>query len=73
MSLHSQHYPRSSDFDDKVDKAMACVCVCVCVCVSVCVCVCVCVSVCVCLCVCVCVCTSEMDWHREGWTGEAIV
>ena len=23
--------------------------------------------------VCVCVYTSGMDWHREGWTGEAIV
>ena len=29
MSLHSPHYPRSSGFDDKVDKAMVCVCVCV--------------------------------------------
>ena len=27
MSLHSQHYPRSSG-SDKVDKAMVCVCVC---------------------------------------------
>ena len=41
----SQHYPRSSGFDDKVDKAM----------------------------VCGCVYTSEMDWHREGWTGDAMV
>ena len=23
--------------------------------------------------VCGCVYTSGMDWHREGWTGEAIV
>ena len=45
MSLHSQHYPMSSSFGDKFDKAM----------------------------VCGCVYTSGMDWHREGWTGEAIV
>ena len=25
------------------------------------------------VCVCVCVYTSGMDWHREGWTDEAIV
>ena len=23
--------------------------------------------------VCVCLYTSGMDWHRKGWTGEAIV
>ena len=46
MSLHSQHYPRSSGFDDQSwHKAM----------------------------VWVCVYASEMDWHREGWIGEAIV
>ena len=59
MSLHSQHYPMFSSFDDcthsitpcspvlmtKFDKAM----------------------------VCGCVYSSGMDWHREGWTGEAIV
>ena len=49
MSLHSQHYPRSSGFDDKKLTKPWCVCVCV------------------------CVYTSEMDWHREGWTGKAIV
>ena len=25
------------------------------------------------VCGCVCVYTRGMDWHREGWTGEAIV
>ena len=44
MSLHSQHYFRSSG-SDEVGKAM----------------------------VCVRVYTNVMDWHREGWTGEAIV
>ena len=28
MSLHSQHYPMSSSFDEKFDKAMLCVHVC---------------------------------------------
>ena len=44
MSLHSQHYPMSSSFDDKTM-----------------------------VCVCTQVESSGMDWHREGWTGEAIV
>ena len=50
MSLHSQHYPRSSVSDDQSCQSNG-----------------------VCVCMLMCVYTSEMDRHREGWTGEAIV